>query len=106
MAARSWTASITGTVSNATFDAGANEFSVPNGSGLVISNVDNCSGLLNSGDMASYKATYQVVTSWYRTNRRSARRPCFSFRPARSVHPGGAGFCVRCHQVAETTSWK
>ncbi|WP_405718851.1 hypothetical protein [Streptomyces sp. NBC_00046] len=53
--------SISGSVSNAVFNTVTGEFSVPGGTGLSISNVDNCSGLLNDGDPAAFTATYRVV---------------------------------------------
>ncbi|MGW9116023.1 hypothetical protein ACWGRV_05135 [Streptomyces sp. NPDC055663] len=57
----SCTGSISGSASNAAFNTATGGFTVSGGSGLAISNVNNCAGLFNDGDPVAFTATYRVV---------------------------------------------
>ncbi|MGC5341662.1 hypothetical protein ACPXCE_02035 [Streptomyces sp. DT24] len=55
------TARITGTASNATYNNATGELAISNGTGLKITNVVNCTGLMNNNDNASFTATYKLA---------------------------------------------
>ncbi|MFD4944757.1 hypothetical protein ACFVYE_08280 [Streptomyces sp. NPDC058239] len=55
------TATITGSASNAQYNNATGELSITNGAGLTISNVNNCSGLMNNGDAAQFSAVYKLA---------------------------------------------
>ncbi|WP_327371378.1 hypothetical protein [Streptomyces sp. NBC_01217] len=52
------TATISGSAGNASYNNATGELTINNGTGLTISDVDNCAGLMNDGDTASFSATY------------------------------------------------
>jgi hypothetical protein len=52
---------ISGNVSNVTYTNSTGELNINTGSGLKVDSADNCAGLLNAGDSATFKATYKVA---------------------------------------------
>lgn len=56
------TAVISGTASNVTYKNSTGELDINNGAGLKVLSATNCSGLLNTGDAATFDATYKLVT--------------------------------------------
>lgn len=53
---------ITGSASNVTYTNSTGELDINNGAGLTVESATNCSGLLNTGDAATFDATYKLVT--------------------------------------------
>ncbi|MEU2671330.1 hypothetical protein ABZ622_21150 [Streptomyces sp. NPDC007164] len=52
---------ISGSVSNVTYNNATGELDINTGTGLKVNSADNCSGLLNAGDSATFDATYKVA---------------------------------------------
>ncbi|MFF8713404.1 hypothetical protein ACF07T_18530 [Streptomyces sp. NPDC015184] len=55
------TAVISGSVSNVTYNNATGELDINNGSGLKVESANNCAGLLNKDDLATFDATYKVT---------------------------------------------
>ncbi|MFJ6014812.1 hypothetical protein [Streptomyces sp. NPDC092952] len=52
---------ISGSVSNVTYNNSTGELAINTGTGLKVESASNCAGLLNAGDLATFKATYKVA---------------------------------------------